>query len=368
MSENTVKNAKIEEQDGGVFINKHKGNFTIITNKVINANFLSSGALGLYIIIAQKITIPGYILYKTNLRNSLNSSNGKALGKRAFQTLWDELKNKGYLKQYRIRTSEGFKYQYELLDEPNKERPSLIMVKLCEELVADKNGVMVIRNKAVAEEESLPTEEDLVQTEVQDLVGSKKNIEVKYMDLTSTDKEYIKNLYKNVGYNSVLNYEQDPDTLEISANLEWKRKQEAVRDQREDKLKKLMPILYNQVELNLIDERDRKMGEEIMETVADLIAPESPHMIHICGNHWPQEMVLKNIMQKLNKDTLERTIYQIKTYDKKVRNYRKFMQTTLYNNILTYETWFNRNFTASYYGTGDMDDDFAKGAVHSTTV
>lgn len=361
MSDNTVKNNKLvsEEQDTGAFINKRKENFTMVTNKVITANLLSPGAVGLYLIIAQKIRIPGFMLYKTNLRNHFNNGNGKSLGRRAFQTLWDELKHVGYLKQYRIRTSDGFKYQYELLDEPNKERASLIMVKLCEELVEDENGNMVIRDKSLAVEESLATEQEIAAVDQRDLVGTVKNIVVKELDLTDKDKEYVQSLYNKVEYDSSLNYKEDADLAEMSANLAWKKKKEAIEEQRKDKISRLMPILLEQVELDhIVDEADRKIGEEIMDSVCDLIAPLDDNLIHICGNHWPQAKVLSNIMQKLNSDTLDRTIYQVKNYDKPVRNYKKFMQTTLYNNILTYNSWFNRNFNATFHNQGDKDVDF----------
>lgn len=361
MSESTVKNISpaADNQEGGTFINKKRENFTMVTNKVINANLLSPGAVGLYLIIAQKIRIPGFVLYKTNLRNHFNNGNGKSLGKRAFQTLWDELKNVGYLKQYRIRTSEGFKYQYELLDEPNKERASLIMVKLCEELIEDENGNMVIRDKSLAVEEGLATEQDLAETDSMDMVGTAKNIVVKNLDLTDKDKKYVKELYENVKYNTSLNYKEDADLSEMSANLAWKKKREAVEEQRKDKLSRLMPILYKQIDLDHIEnEADRRMGEEIMDSISDLIAPVGDSMIHICGNHWPQVKVLSDIMQKLNSETLDRTIYQIKNYDRPVKNYRKFMQTTLYNNVLTYNTWFNRNFQSTFYGEGQKDNDF----------
>ena len=361
MSESTVKNLKSAtyNQEGGTFISKKRENFTMITNKVINANLLSPGAVGLYLIIAQKIRIPDFKLYKTNLRNHFNNGNGKSLGKRAFQTLWDELKNVGYLKQYRIRTSEGFEYQYELLDEPNKERPSLIMVKLCEELIEDENGNMVIRNKSLAVEESLATEQDLAETDSMDIVGTAKNIVVKNNDLTDKDKEYVKKLYENVKYNTSLNYKDDAELSELSDDFAWKKKREAVEDQRTDKLNRLMPILFKQVDLDHIEnESDRRMGEEIMDSISDLIAPVNDRMIHICGNHWPQVKVLSDIMQKLNSETLDRTIYQIKNYERPIKNYKKFMQTTLYNNVLTYNTWFNRNFQTTFYGDGQKDKDF----------
>lgn len=360
MSDNTVKNNLVaEEQETGSFINKNNKNFTMVTNKVITANLLSPGAIGLYLIIAQKIRIPGFMLYKTNLRKHFNNGNGKALGKRAFQTLWDELKHVGYLKQYRIRTSDGFKYQYELLDEPNKERASLIMVKLCEELVEDENGNMVIRDKSLAVEESLATEQEIAEVDQKDLVGSIKNIVVKELNLTDKDKEYVQSLYEKVEYESSLNYKEDADLAEMSANLAWEKKKKAIEAQRNDKLSRLMPILYNQVELERIDdEADRKMGEEIMDSVCDLIAPLDDNLIHICGNHLPQAKVLSDIMQKLNSATLDRTIYQVKNYDKPVRNYKKFIQTTLYNNILTYNSWFNRNFNATFHNQGIKDHDF----------
>ncbi|WP_148872427.1 hypothetical protein, partial [Serratia marcescens] len=138
-------------------------------------------------------------------------------------------------------------------------------------------------------------------------MGTVKNIVVKNLDLTEKDKEYVKELYKGVKYNSSLNYKEDADLLEMSTNLAWKKKQEAIEEQRQDKLSRLMPILYKQVDLDHIaNEDDRKMGEEIMDSVGDLIAPSNDKMIHICGNHWPQVKVLSDIMQKLNNDTLDR--------------------------------------------------------------
>jgi len=68
-------------------------------------------AKGLYALIQSFITIPNYTLYKTTLKKLCSE------GERAFETAWKELKDRGYLIQYKSKTSSGyFFYEYELSD------------------------------------------------------------------------------------------------------------------------------------------------------------------------------------------------------------------------------------------------------------
>lgn len=350
--------------DSGRFINRRrKSNFTMITNKVIQDGILSAPALALYILIAQKITIPGFVLYKTNLRGAMKKPSGAPMGQRAFQTVWDELKSAGYLKQFRIRTVDGFAYQYDLLEEPDHTRPPLVMVKLCERLEEDEEGRLIIRNihDNEVEEEQLATQEDLDQADSMDFVGVHKDIEiVKPLHLTPEEEAYVRDYYANPKRTPKM-YHPDPKFDGCSPQEEWKKKKEATRIKQQMLLEKYMPQLRKNAELDaILDESDRKIAEEVLAVAGELIAPPHNHMIPVCNNSYPQQMVLDNMLAKFDAMTLDRTIFQLRTYDKPIKNYRGFIRSTLYNNILTKDIWIEKNFNATYQveDRGGADPDF----------
>lgn len=90
---------------------------------------LSLKAKGLYSVIESYIRIPDFVLWKNTLLKCSTD------GLRSFNTAWDELKKAGYLKQYRIRIEKGWKYEYELLDEPDTSTPATIDVNMAGEII-----------------------------------------------------------------------------------------------------------------------------------------------------------------------------------------------------------------------------------------
>lgn len=85
----------------------------MISNVLIRDQQLSLRAKGLYVLIESYITIPDFVLYKWYLQKQCTE------GQRAFDSAWKELKDAGYLVQYKMRDgSRTFYYEYELLDEP----------------------------------------------------------------------------------------------------------------------------------------------------------------------------------------------------------------------------------------------------------
>lgn len=88
-------------------------NFTIISNSIIKDSTISLKAKGLYAVIRYYISIPNFELYKSFLERMSKD------GRDGFNSAWKELKDKGYLKVYKIRVGHGrFVYEYDLLDEP----------------------------------------------------------------------------------------------------------------------------------------------------------------------------------------------------------------------------------------------------------
>lgn len=98
-------------------------NFTQVTNNVLQNKNLSFKAKGLYSFIQSYLLIPNFNLTKSFLMSNCLE------GEKAFDSAWKELKDNGFLKQYRIPNPEErgkFIYEYELLIEADISTPGLI--------------------------------------------------------------------------------------------------------------------------------------------------------------------------------------------------------------------------------------------------
>ena len=107
-----------EEVKNGSFRNK-KIYFTQVSNNALRDKTLSLKAKGLYCIIQSFITIEGFTLYKSMLENQCKDK------ETSFDSAWKELKDSGYLIQYKVKDCNTGKwiYQYDLLDIPQVENP-----------------------------------------------------------------------------------------------------------------------------------------------------------------------------------------------------------------------------------------------------
>ncbi|WP_288925307.1 DUF6017 domain-containing protein [Aminobacterium colombiense] len=95
---------------------RKKSGFTAVSNSVVKDRNLSLKAKGLYMLIQSYITIPGFDLYLNTLKKQCKE------GEHSFMNTWRELKDNGYLIQYKKQGPGGlFEYEYELLDEKSPE-------------------------------------------------------------------------------------------------------------------------------------------------------------------------------------------------------------------------------------------------------
>lgn len=107
----------------GVFKPK-RVNFAQVSNSALQDDQLSLKAKGLYALIQSMITLPseeGLKVWKIGAQCKEGDS--------AFESAWKELKKCGYLKQYRIPNTQKkgqFRYEYELLDNPDLSSPSMV--------------------------------------------------------------------------------------------------------------------------------------------------------------------------------------------------------------------------------------------------
>lgn len=97
---------------GGKF-RKKRINFSMISNEILRNEKISLKAKGLYSLIQSYITMDDFILYKGFLMSKCPE------GRRSFDSAWNQLKQSGYLVQYRMKDEKNhFYYEYELLDVP----------------------------------------------------------------------------------------------------------------------------------------------------------------------------------------------------------------------------------------------------------
>ena len=103
---------------------RNKVPFVPISQVVAKDKEISLKAKGLYLLIQSYITIPNFKLYKSYLMSVCVE------GQCSFDRAWNELKEKGYLKIYKIAKSDskGFYYEYELLDAAEPDTPALIVI------------------------------------------------------------------------------------------------------------------------------------------------------------------------------------------------------------------------------------------------
>ena len=104
---------------------RNKVPFVPISQVVAKDKEISLKVKGLYLLIQSYITIPNFKLYKSYLMSVCVE------GQCSFDSAWNELKEKGYLKIYKIAKSDskGFYYEYELLDAAEPDTPALIVIR-----------------------------------------------------------------------------------------------------------------------------------------------------------------------------------------------------------------------------------------------
>ena len=119
------------EYSGGKF-RKKKVNFSMISNEIIRDDTVSLKTKGLYALIQSYITMDDFTLYKGFLMSKCPE------GRRSFDSAWNQLKQSGYLIQYRMKDEKNhFYYEYELLDVPvhqnvTTEKTGTSVVSVCD--------------------------------------------------------------------------------------------------------------------------------------------------------------------------------------------------------------------------------------------
>lgn len=119
------------KKETGKFI-KRRASFTATSNKVLFDANLDMDTKTLHNMITYYISIPEFTLYKAHLQKQSGA------GQRAFNRMWKQLKDNGYLVQYKFKDEKGtFYYEYELFDEPQEPQVQSVYVEQEQEKYPD---------------------------------------------------------------------------------------------------------------------------------------------------------------------------------------------------------------------------------------
>ena len=107
---------------------KKKTSFAQVSNIALRDENLSLKAKGLLSLIESYISLDNFVLYKQFLINKSKD------GETAFRGAWKELKDNGYLIQYKLQDKETkqFYYEYEICDNPHVENQPMAIIPGCE--------------------------------------------------------------------------------------------------------------------------------------------------------------------------------------------------------------------------------------------
>lgn len=103
-------------------IRKKRTYYAQVSNVALRDETLSLKAKGLLAIIESYLTLDGFVLYKDFLMSK--STDGEC----SFRGAWKELKDHGYLIQYKLKDNETkqFYYEYEICDNPHVENRHMV--------------------------------------------------------------------------------------------------------------------------------------------------------------------------------------------------------------------------------------------------
>lgn len=158
---------------------RNKVPFVPISQVVAKDKELSLKAKGLYLLIQSYITIPNFKLYKSYLMSVCVE------GQCSFDSAWNELKEKGYLKIYKIAKSDakGFYYEYELLDAAEPDTPALIVIR--------KDGTIVDKEQENNDNpiEIVEQPEETTDESVSSVIEHTEKKEIQEENSENSDKE-----------------------------------------------------------------------------------------------------------------------------------------------------------------------------------
>lgn len=288
------------EKETGRFRTK-KRNFTQISNYILQDDTVTLKAKGLYAMIEYYLSIPNFTLYKSFLLKKMKE------GEATLKSSWKELKDKGYLIQYRIQTQNGFVYEYELLDIPENKKSS------------PEGDFLPVGNQHM---ENQPVESPQVENNT--IINNKQeNNNLKNNNINNQSiKEISDNSDRLIDGNDYLQLIKSNKTDSLDYNdVESFIKKYYKYDDLIESIKIHSPNGASTPEI--ID--------SFIDTILDILLTSSNEKTIKIGNTTYNTSLVKNKLLKLNNFILEELYWQIIDNQTQVKNPVAYMRALLFN-------------------------------------
>ena len=282
--------AKDNKTENGRF-RKRKVTFAQVSNVALRDSNLSLKAKGLYSIIQSYITMEDFVLYKSYL---MKLSTDKET---SFKGAWKELKEAGYLVQYKLQDEKGFfYYEYELLDELKVDSKPIELHEINNDNVVSKNPE--------------------VENHSMDIPG----VENPPVDFPPYGKS-------TSGKSTPINNTNLSNTLTNNTNLSIYPENDGLIDE--------LNIIYEQLDLNTLKAQyplDVDLITELEVLIHDMY---TSNFTKVNGELKPRQVILHNLI-RLNFNHIEAVLLTFKEEitQREVKNPTSYLKTMIYNSVM----------------------------------
>lgn len=265
-------------------IRKKRTYYAQVSNVALRDETMSLKAKGLLALIESYLTLDNFILYKDFLMS-------KSLdGETAFRGAWKELKEHGYLIQYKLKDKETkqFYYEYEICDNPQVENQH-VEINVTQAYLPQVENQHVGKPQVDEQHVSLPTSLEPPL----------------YNNNVLNNNLYINIIQTNIDYEPVFVGSLDKDIVDNIVDI-------------------MDEVLCSNVESYKIN------GVDI------------------------SSIKLKAILLKVNMNHIYYIINVIKNYNKKITNLKGFIIAAIYNSVLTLDSYYSNlvNINNDEYNNG----------------
>ena len=257
-------------------IRRKRTYYAQVSNVALRDETMSLKAKGLLALIESYLSLENFVLYKDFLMS-------KSLdGETAFRGAWKELKEHGYLIQYKLKDNETkqFYYEYEICDNPQVENQHMATdtTQACIPQVENPQVAFKHLDKPLVEE---PYNRSSTSSEAP-----------MYNNNVLNNNLYINIIRTNIDYDPVF-----------------------------------------------VDSFDKKLVDNIVD-IMDEVLSSNVEFIKINGVDIVASK-LKSMFLKVNMNHIYYIINVIKNYTKKITNLKGFIITTIYNSVLTLDSYYS---------------------------
>lgn len=171
-------------KDNGIIKISKNEDFTMCQNDIIRhvGEGMSAKALGVYMVIKYYISIPNFVIHKDHIQRVSGE------GKKAFETVWKELKELGYIKQERKKASDGkWFYEYTLFRSKEEVDENKKASSIAVDEAQETNVNQSLDNKSIPQNNKKDAKKDKKVSEILQVIKN-SCVSIKKQDLNECEE------------------------------------------------------------------------------------------------------------------------------------------------------------------------------------